>query len=50
MDRIGMKNYEDHGWQENNSPECASPEKGKRDVKMIVEYLKGAVGEVLNNA
>jgi hypothetical protein len=49
MDRIGMKNYEDHGWQENSSPENASPEKGKGDVEIIVEYLKRAVGEVLNN-
>jgi len=48
MDRIGTKNYDDHGWQEHNSPEIASAEKGRRDIERIITYLKEEIEKVLN--
>jgi creatinine amidohydrolase len=49
MDRIGMKNYEDHGWQQQHSPENATFGRGKRDIDRIMDYLKTAIEEALDN-
>lgn len=40
MDRIQKINYEDHGWQQHNSPEMATYQKGKEDVKLVIDHLK----------
>ncbi|MBD3290472.1 hypothetical protein GF337_16835 [candidate division KSB1 bacterium] len=46
MDHIKQKNYLDHGWQQHNSPEKASSEKGANDLRQILDYLKR---EILKN-
>lgn len=40
MSRISDINYQDHGWQDSNTPEKASPEKGEADVKIVINYLR----------
>ena len=39
MRRIHKHNYEDHKWDDENTPEKASAAKGESDIKRIIEYL-----------
>jgi creatinine amidohydrolase/Fe(II)-dependent formamide hydrolase-like protein len=40
LTRISPQNYRDHGWQEHNSPERATVEKGEADVARVIQHLK----------
>lgn len=40
MSRISDINYQDHGWNDKNTPEEASPDKGKADVKLVIDHLR----------
>jgi creatinine amidohydrolase/Fe(II)-dependent formamide hydrolase-like protein len=39
-------NYQDHGWQDHNSPERASLENGRVFVKQVIDYLKQEIEHV----
>ena len=47
MTRIGAVNYREHSWNEGNSPEKATAEKGKQDVAAVIAYLKDKVEKAL---
>ena len=48
MDRIQRINYEEHGWQEHNSPEKASYEKGRDQVEQVIVFLKFEIDKIMN--
>lgn len=48
MSRIQKINYDDHGWQQHNSPEKATFEKGKDDVKRVIDHLKCEIERILS--
>jgi creatinine amidohydrolase len=48
MSRISNINYQDHGWNDNNTPEKASPDKGEADVKLVIDHIRREIEKVLN--
>ena len=49
MSRIGPVNYQDHGWQDSDTPEKATPEKGAADVRLVTEHLRREIQEALSS-
>ncbi len=43
MTRIGERNYQDHGWRPENSPERATAAKGEADVRRIIALLRSQI-------
>ncbi len=48
MTRITKINYQDHGWEIDNSPERASSARGEADVDQIITYLKEKIDRALS--
>jgi creatinine amidohydrolase len=47
MSRISKINYREHDWQDWNSPEKATVEKGEKDTEVVLEYLQNSIRESL---
>ncbi len=45
MNRISDVNYQDHEWGDTNTPEKATQEKGKIDVKLVIDHLRQEIGK-----
>jgi len=49
MTRISEINYQDHGWNDANSPEKATCAKGEDDVQQIMAHLEGMIEAALKS-
>ncbi len=43
MSRIAERNYKDHGWTDENTPEKATAAQGEAEVSRIVDHLRGEI-------
>ncbi|MBT4814442.1 MAG: creatininase family protein, partial [Lentisphaerae bacterium] len=47
MTRIGKANYQDHGWQDHNTPEKATAAQGEAEAAQVVAHLRGQITTAL---
>jgi creatinine amidohydrolase len=45
--RISARNYRDHGWNADNSPEKATRARGRRDTALVIAHLRSQIAKAI---